>query len=86
MKSDMMDCQWQAVLVMVSTFKRHSILHNITTKISRNAMTMFDILAYLSQLMTAFTSHLALFLALVSQDGSVIMKGGVTHVERFVRE
>ena len=49
-------------------------------------MTMFDILAYLSQLMTAFTSHLALFLALVSQDGSVIMKGGVTHVERFVWE
>jgi hypothetical protein len=50
-----------------------------------DAMTMFDILAYLSQLMkalTAFTSHLALFLALVSQDGSVIMKGGVTHTER----
>jgi hypothetical protein len=64
----------------------HSPQHYYENFSECDVMTMFDILAYLSQLMTAFTSHLALFLALVSQDGSVIMKGGVTHVERFVRE
>ena len=39
----------------------HSPQHYYENFSECDVMTMFDILAYLSQLMTAFTSHLALF-------------------------